>query len=375
MVQPSLQPPGGGSGVAAWMLQALRDDYDLTVLTWEPCDLDAVNRFYGTSLRSAEVATRDVSPLLRRAVDAIPLPLDLLKTAILLRRCKRMAAPYDVVLSASNEMDFGRPGIQYVHFPWGFQPPRVDARWYQPRVLPSVYHRLCVALAGFSVPSMQRNVTLANSRWTAAMVTRRHGIEARTLHPPVAAGVSEMEWAARDNGFLCVGRFAPEKHIERVIAILAQVRQRVPDVHLHVVGTPGPRRYYRRLRRLVDDHASWVFLDENLARPDLARLMAGHRYGLHGMDEEHFGIGIAEMVRAGCIVWVPSGGGQVEIVGDDRLLYDSIAAAAAAIVRTLTDPAEQAALRAHLATRAALFSVERFTREFRAVVAEVCAGC
>src|SRR5437762_9574097 len=284
MVQLSLQPPGGGNAVAAWMLQALRDDYDLTALTWEPCDLDAINRFYGTSLRPSDVATRDVSPLLRRAIDAIPLPLDLLKTALLLRRCKRMAAAYDLVLTAGNEMDFGRRGIQYVHFPWGFQPPRIDARWCQPRVLRSVYYRLCVALAGFSVDSMRRNVTLTNSRWTAATVKRRHGVDARTLHPPVAGDVRGLPWAARENGFLCIGRLAHEKRIERVIAILARVRQRVLDVHLHVVGTPGPRRDYRRLRRLVAAHASWVFLEEGVARPDLARLIAGHRYGLHGMQ-------------------------------------------------------------------------------------------
>ena len=38
---------------------------------------------------------------------------------------------------------------------------------------------------------------------------------------------------------------------------------------------------------------------------------------LHGMREEHFGMAPAEMARAGVIVWVPNGGGQMEIVGDE----------------------------------------------------------
>jgi glycosyltransferase involved in cell wall biosynthesis len=88
------------------------------------------------------------------------------------------------------------------------------------------------------------------------------------------------------------------------------------------------------------------------------------------MREEHFGMAPAELVAAGCVVWVPDGGGQVEIVGDPRLRYRGVDDAIARIVRTLRDPAEEAALRAHLATRAPLFSTERFMREIRSAVAE-----
>lgn len=56
VVQPSLQPPGGGNGVCAWMLQALRDEHALALLTWKPVDLGPVNRYFGTSLRSTDLA-------------------------------------------------------------------------------------------------------------------------------------------------------------------------------------------------------------------------------------------------------------------------------------------------------------------------------
>ena len=52
--------------------------------------------------------------------------------------------------------------------------------------------------------------------------------------------------------------------------------------------------------------------------------MASHRYGIHGMREEHFGMAPAELARAGAIVWVPRGGGQMEIVGHEpALMFDS----------------------------------------------------
>ena len=33
-MQPLLAPPGGGAGVAAWMLQALREEHEITLLTY-----------------------------------------------------------------------------------------------------------------------------------------------------------------------------------------------------------------------------------------------------------------------------------------------------------------------------------------------------
>ena len=62
LIQPSLQPPGGGNGVAAWMLQALADVHRVTVLTWTPVDVESINRFFGTTLT-------------RSSFDAIALPL------------------------------------------------------------------------------------------------------------------------------------------------------------------------------------------------------------------------------------------------------------------------------------------------------------
>jgi glycosyltransferase involved in cell wall biosynthesis len=155
------------------------------------------------------------------------------------------------------------------------------------------------------------------------------------------------------------------------LEIVAGVREQIPEVRLHIVGTPDDRRYARRVAARA--RAAGFLVHQNLSRAQLVDLVAHQRYGIHGMAEEHFGMAPAELVRAGCIVWVPNGGGQVEIVADPRLTYDSVEDAIAKIVRTLRDPAEQAALRAHLAARAPLFSAERFMREIRAAVIEAAA--
>ena len=78
----------------------------------------------------------------------------------------------------------------------------------------------------------------------------------------------------------------------------------------------------------------------------------------------------AEMMRAGCIVWVPRGGGQMEVVGDEAgLLYDTEDEAAEKILSVLGSGAEQMRLREHLAIRGQMFGTDRFMKEMREIVA------
>jgi glycosyltransferase involved in cell wall biosynthesis len=369
LVQPSLQPPGGGNGVAAWILAALKDEHAVTVLTWEPIALEAINRFYGTRLRESDFAAVRVHPWLRRLLKLTRLPLGLLRTSLLLRACKQRQRDFDLCISANNECDFGRPGIQYVHFPWAYQErPAVDLRWYHLPSLVRAYYALCIGIAGFSFERMARNLTLVNSDWTGRKVTERHGIPTTTLYPALAAEFPDVPWSERENGFVCVGRISPEKELEKVIDIVGAVRAAGADTHLHVAGTPDDPKYTERIRRLARAHPGWLFLEEKTARDDLLRLIARHRYGIHGMSEEHFGMAIAEMVEAGCVVFVPRGGGQVEIVGgDERLTFATRAEAVEKILRVMNDSEEERQLRAFLATRKELFAPARFVTRIREI--------
>ena len=376
IVQPSLQPPGGGQAVAAWMIEALKDRYDVTVAAWQAADLAAVDRCYGTSLQGSRVAIQCVPTALRRLLKPIPLRLALLRASLLARHARRLAQTHHVLVSADNELALGPRAIQYVHYPRQLRPrPLADIRWYhRPKTLLDLYYVVCDRLA-HSREGFATNTLLVNSTWTGERVARMHGVAVRIVYPPVPGDFPDVPWADRELGFLCIGRFAEEKELERVVEILAEVRRSVPDVHLHLVGGRDSRRYYRRIARLARIHRTWIRLHENLSRPELVQLVASQRYGIHAMREEHFGIAPAEMVRAGCIVFVPDGGGQVEIVGSEApLRYRTNDDAVAKIVSVLTDPGEQTRLRAHLAMRRELFSVERFVQTIRSVVDAVDRG-
>jgi glycosyltransferase involved in cell wall biosynthesis len=373
-VQPSLQPPGGGNGVAAWILQALAPDHDVTVVSWRPVAVDPINRFFGTHLRAGEFQNLVVPASWRLLPDLCPVPLSLIKSSILVRYTRQLSDGYDVIIGVNNENDYGRRGIQYIHFPTYLRPrPAVDLRWYhQPRAVLAWYYALADRIAGFSLDRLRTNVSLANSDWTAGHARRMLGLDARTVYPPVADPAPPVPWAERLPHLLAIGRISPEKDYARLIRIVARVRRHLPDVGLTIIGTHDrhARRYFEDLRRLARAHGTMVRFRFDLTSTEVRTAIAAHRYGIHGMREEHFGMAPAEMVRGGCVVWVPRGGGQTEIVGDEpTLLYEEEDEAAEKIVRVMSDPAEQARLRAHLAARGERFSTARFVAEIRDIVA------
>lgn len=373
VVQPSLQPPGGSNGVASWVVQALVGEHRVTVLSWQPVEVGAINRFFGTHLHASDFDTIVVPRTWRFIPDLLPTPAALVKRSLLMRFTRTVAAGFDVIFGVDNETDHGRRGIQYIHYPSYLRPrPGADLRWYhQPTAALSAYYALADRIAGFSMARMTANSTLVNSNWTGRQVRSFLGGNPRTLYPPVADAGQGLPWSERVPHFLAVGRISPEKEYGRVMHILSRVRAHGHAVRLTILGTSDRHtaRHFRGLRTLARSMGDWIGFRQNVSRDEMRALMATHRYGLHGMREEHFGMAPAELARAGVIVWVPNGGGQVEVVGEEPALrYDSEDDAVAKICAVLADPAGQARLRAALAARSELFTTERFIREVREIV-------
>src|SRR6185503_20772027 len=147
-------------------------EHDVTVLSWWPVELDPINRFFGTHLRPGDFDTIVVPRSWRFALDHLPVPASLLRSALLMRFTRRISAGFDVIVGVHNETDYGRRGIQYVHYPTYLRPrPNVDYRWYhQSKLLLDAYYGLADRVAGFSFERLKANLTFTNSDWTAGHV-------------------------------------------------------------------------------------------------------------------------------------------------------------------------------------------------------------
>jgi len=371
---------GGSETGPLYSVEALKHDYDITLITGGKVDLARLNAYYGTDLRPGEFTIHEVR-----------MPLGLHRTpkfaglrgALLTRACRRLAARFDVITCHYNPCDLGVPLIQFVaDFTFALQlhqaldPASVALPpwWYGNTSLRRAYKALCERLAPSHSENWKKNVTVANSQWTADLLQREFGLVARRVQfPPVPGNFPVVPWDEKENGFVCVGRVVPEKRMDAIIGILHQVRQQGFDIHLRILGGLDGSAFAKKVKVLAARHRDWVFLEGRIVGKAKRELMARHKFGINGCASEAFGISVAELVRAGCITFVPNGGGQREIVDHAALTFEDDGDAVRKIVAALQSPVLQRELSEHMRKRSQYLSVERFQATVRALVAELLA--
>lgn len=363
LVQRSLSPPGGGNAVAAWMLHALAAEHDAATLTAREWSAPETNAFYGTSIPGERIV-KHIVPAPWRWLAALPEHhVTRLRMCSVLRYARPLASHYDFLITADNYAAFAKPGIQYVHYPADLQP---EPARMKPIV--GVYFAICDRVLGRRWTDAAANLTLANSRWTAAGLERLGEVSKPiVLYPPVIDSGEGLPWSERDDTFLCIGRFHGSKRIETAMSIVGRARAaQMPNARLIVVGSAVDREYTTRIQRLAARYGEWIEFREDLSREELNRLMGRSRFGIQAMENEHFGMATAEMTRAGCLVFAHDSGGSPEVLNNENaLLWETENEA----VRKIVNAGDTAALRARLQSHAKVFSTESFVTRFRDIVA------
>jgi len=343
---------GGAEAVCIWVIKALKDDFHIDLITNQAdVTFKKINSFFGVNFSRYDFKIIKLKQY--------PLNGYILSSHLVQRYFKKHRREYDLVISTNNEMDFGRKGIQYIHFPTVFEAEE------KKNIYKKVYYNFSLWLSGYNREKMKNNLTLTNSYWTKQKIKEAYGIESEVVYPPIE-DIFSITWDKKENGFLCIGRISPEKKIEKVIKILKEVKRSFPDIHLHIIGAYGDKQYLRKVQYLAKSDKSWIFFNLNVSRNKLKELISSHRYGIHAMEEEHFGMVVAEMIKAACIVFVPKGGGQVEIVGrDDRIIYINTIDAIDKIKKVLKDNLTQERILKKLLCSSKVFSKEKFIQDIR----------
>lgn len=367
---------GGSEAAVLWTIEALKRDHDVTLISLAGVDLDRLNTYYDTALEPGDFSFRRVPlPLALRNLKKF----DGLKGRFLLRYVQRAAAEFDVLISGYGPMDFGKPGIQRIADFSFVEEWRLDLnptfrQWkhwfYGDTLARRAYLGFCDRIATQDPEAWKQNITVTNSEWSADRMLKKYGIPSKVLYAPVSGNYPSVPYADRENGFVCLSRISPEKRVHSIIEIVRQVRERGHDVHLHVLGGIDGSEYANQVRRLAEQYREWVFLEGAVYGDNKRQWLARHRFGLHARPNEPFGIAVAEMVLAGCIVFVPEGGGQVEIVNHPGLIFQSDEDAVEKIDAVLTHEAEREKLLDHLRLRSRSFSATSFMESIRSVVAE-----
>lgn len=358
------------------MLDVLKRYGEVTLLTLERFQPERIDEYYGTSLTNAGIRPVLVKDRVLDLFLRLGLPSGLLKLHVLMKGAKSYLArepAFDLICSGYDEQDFGTPCIQYIHYPWNLYPrPDAPPGWNQHGLLSRVilfYNFLCRNFSGFSPGRVCQNLTLVNSSWTGKKArTRYPDLDYLVLNPPALAQPLDDNGSRRQERFLTIGRCAPEKRWLALIDIVKGLRERGHNVGLTLAGSRDSASYEQAVRERAMAEGDWINLAFDFTRGELQALLMTHRYGLHGMVEEHYGMAVAELILGGCLTMVPDDGGQVEIVTNEALRYSSTEEAIEKLDRVLSSEdlknlllEEQLASRSHLTT-------DRFVEEFERVV-------
>jgi len=352
---------GGAEAVGLWIVDALQDEYNVTIVTAIDIDIARLNSMYSTQIDPSRV---DVKVQFSSAFSQIVLYL---WTNIswfrsffhhyFIRWVKQIAKRFDVCFSGYNTMDMGCPGIQYIH-------------WHDVLLNRNFYW-----LSKFSEARAFENISVSNSIFTSEIVQEMCGFKTEVLYPPVLCNpdLEIVPWQDREEfSFICSGRIAKPKTPDRVIEILYEVRQQGFDVKLHLTGGGGGKyasKYVQKVEALAREHSDWVTLYTDLPYKDYIEVLRHCRYGFH-LKREPFGISVAEIMQMGLIPFVRSRGGQLEIVGQDypELIISNQHNARDQIIAVLRDSQKQHDILQTLAARQNLFTPEKFVAGTRALV-------
>jgi glycosyltransferase involved in cell wall biosynthesis len=172
----------------------------------------------------------------------------------------------------------------------------------------------------------------------------------------------------RQERFLSIGRCAREKRWLELIEVVERLRERGHDVGLTLAGSRDHSGFEQEVAERMARAGDWVERKTDFSREELQELLVTHKYGLHGMLDEHYGMAVAELILGGCLTSVHNDGGQVEIVTNPKLRYNSLDDAVDKWDAVLSsDELFEELLEEQLARREHL-KKERFVKEFEEVV-------
>lgn len=363
----------GAESVCVNILDALQGEYELTLLTLSPFDIDAANEQFGTNVaRSLTIRTprhiRNLADFWTGVLNTLfgrTGAYPRLHAALLSWHARQNCSEYDLVISTWNEANFGHRSIVYVHSP-AFNLRRTPEPHGISGTKSEAFDYLLSRLAGFPESELDSDLVATNSSWTRNLIETVYDRQGMVIPPPVLTdGIKRRPWSERECGFVTVGRIAPDKRTKKCIEIVDDVHDEIPDAHLHLIG-PGSdveAEYVEDVREMAQSRG-YVLYEGQVSRERLTKLLASHRYGLHGKENEHFGISVAEFVAAGMLPFVAPGGGQAELVNDQSALtYDSRADAVDKIVAAMHGDRDPIALRDTLPDIETEYGQERFQSE------------
>jgi len=185
---------------------------------------------------------------------------------------------------------------------------------------------------GYGFVGSLAHLVMVNSSWTFGHIVSlwRFARDIKIVYPPCdTKNLEDLPLSSRNNFILSIGQFRPEKDHELQIRSFAKFMKRLreenclvdgDDIKLVLIGSCRGKSDESRVQYLqtlatqldVADQTKFII---NQPFSVLKEWLGRSSVGMHTMWNEHFGIGVVEMMAAGLITIAHnSGGPKLDIV-------------------------------------------------------------
>lgn len=164
-------------------------------------------------------------------------------------------------------------------------------------------------------------VVMVNSTWTYNHIRSlwRLSSNIQIVYPPCSLNADIQCNRRREPIILSIGQFRPEKDHVLQIEAMQLVAKKIPEAKLVLAGSCRNSSDQDRLEYLQSIAGPNVEFCVNQNFSAIAEFLSRSTVGIHTMWNEHFGIGIVEMMAAGLVVVAHnSGGPKADIIDVGR---------------------------------------------------------
>lgn len=319
IIYPNLMIKGGAEFVCLNFIKALQDNYEVTLITAKKPDFKELHEKF-----KIDIDTRKINIIIPFwAIILEKMGLFLVYLLYIEKYGRKKRDKYDLLISSREEADFGERGIQYIHFPVAAYKIFKESQLFKVKnkLLLKFYSLLFKSLLP-EKKGIEKNLTICNSIWTKNLFEKYYKSDVKVINPPVRDDFLKVSWEKRKDGFVCIGNIVKRKRQDFIIKIIDHLREEGIDVHLHIFGRCFERSFSKKIIKMCKDR-DYVHYEGFANREHLIRIVSSHKFGIHAMKNEHYGIAPAEMINAGCIPFVHNSGGQKYIVKRNKnLVFD-----------------------------------------------------
>lgn len=353
---------GGAEIATMYLISALKDKYNVCILTRGGWNLSELNTCAGTFIEESEIQIiyPPCSGILKQTTGGA------IWDGLYRRYCRIIAPKYDLCITASRFIDWGVPAIHFLSDVTWNKELREQFNSNELIVNKSSIRYALFHFGNWLAGSSNRSTTIydtfvANSKWTASVSSKYCKRPIKIVSPVIPGEFYLKEWKKREIAFVLLGRISPEKKIEEAIAILKRVREQGYNISLHIIGQFGTTAYEKLIQSICNEEGTWVNCIGSVYGESKIRLLSSFRFGISGCECEAFGIATGEMVKAGMLPFIPFDGAQKEIVRREELIYKNKEEAINKIIKVLSCEILQIELHQNLLLHSQHFSINNFS--------------